>query len=309
MTDFKSIKKFSAALGFLLPWRFEILVLGRESFVSPFDLVWPIGLVVLSPPRRMSGNVIMAFSFGLLAALHLRGASFAAAALTMYAIAGGIFLRSVDAGSFLKGMERGLMTSLGVAAVLYFIRRDLVMDGINFSAMYGSKNGFAFIVAICALQSARSWPWYALIYFAGARAVLLGCAAAEFLRRRPGYGVALIACFFLIWTVPSDRIEFASSIARGWNAVPWFGTGPGINYGLDLYLKTYLHFGVIGFVLLLGILAKAPRTPVLMFLLVFGLAHDPLRWPLFWFLLLGDFRGVALGEGLHQVDRHRENDR
>lgn len=136
-------------------------------------------------------------------------------------------------------------------------------------------------------------------------------------------GILVLGALLVLFraALPWDRIEFAQAIITYATDVPLFGFGPGFGYGLDLYLKTFLELGAPGAACLIAMIFIAIRrcgptpgmpTPILAFALILGLAHDPMRWPLFWLLLLSDDRGQRVdrdgeenGVGLSRRDLHK----
>jgi hypothetical protein len=253
-----------------------------------------------------------------------------AALATIFALAGGWWLAAtisstgeiasggdrivLEPDRFWFGLERGLLASTMLGGAILVVRPELVREGPDFCAFHGTKNGYAFLAGLLAVRAMRSGRplasvgWFALTILTHARAASAAAAIAAIaavwafprakgaarLRLAAGSAMAIGAAWMFITSdFSGDRIWFARAIVAHAKDIPLLGIGAGSGFGLDLYFKSWLEFGWIGGGLLLGIVALATRraaSPELAFVLLFGLAHDPTRWPIFWMLLFRDIR-------------------
>ena len=243
------------------------------------------------------------------------------AGATIYALWAGMALAALSREAIFSGLRSGLLLSAGLALPLWFFAPRFVTDHHYFSAFAGSKNGLAFLAGLAAFSAtnpARSapgaMPWFMmlLILLSGSRAGMLAMTAAvlvSLLRSTtPRRNALLLACavtgataWLLARTdLPADRWEFASMIVQYAGTIPWNGIGPGSGYGLDLFFKSWLETGPVGFIVLMALITRSlflnGLTPALAFMLVFGIAHDPLRWPLFWMMIFAEEKS-AIGRG------------
>lgn len=312
-----SAARLAFALGFALPWRIALPVGGGVLHPSLFDLlilpcVIRIATTTAPPLPRPGLRSLPLVLFAVLAVLGLRPDAPVAAFATAWAALTGLALARFDAREVLRGLEWGAAGSALAALVILPFAPEAVTEGGRFAALVGTKNGFAALAGFLAIRRAMaggrrdlllSLAWFGMLLMTGGRGANLAALGAGMLlvigRRFESAGrwrrllwlVILAAAALLALagtTFPSDRYEFASEILTHWRHTPLFGIGAGSNYGLDLYFKSFLEFGWIGAGLLAIILMTALRNsatrPLVVFLLLFGIAHDPTRWPLFWFL-------------------------
>jgi hypothetical protein len=327
--SFLSPERIALILGFALPWRLAIATSTGTLHPSLFDLL--VAPVLLAPvylrrsyPGRFTPISLLIDLFALLALRPIRPEASLVAPATVWAALTGLMLARLDANAVLRGLEAGLLASTLAGLALLPFAPEMVTEGTRFTGLVATKNGFAAFAGILALRRAMmasridpvlSLAWFGVVLATGSRgAILATLVTAIFFvlelsargheggRARLFWLIALAAGAIVALnetTFPSDRYEFVSMIIEHWRQIPLLGIGAGANYGLDLYAKSLLEFGWIGAALLAAILALALRDravrPFIVFLLIFGIAHDPTRWPIFWFLLAsGSIRSTSI---------------
>lgn len=317
--NFIFTKRISLIMGFALPWRLAIATPTGWLHPSLFDLLLPLLLLGraflrLPSPGRCPPAAAPLILFALLALHPLRPAAPLAAAATVWAALAGLMLARFDLDAILRGLEIGLGVSLLTGLALLPFAPETVTAGGHFTAFVASKNGLAAFAGLLAIRRAIpagrsnllvSLVWFGVVLATGSRGASLATlgaalglaldrdrAAGDGRRARLLWLIAVAGGAFGVLgatTFPPDRYEFASQIIAHRRHIPLLGIGAGANYGLDLYAKSLLEFGWIGAALLAALLALALRgratRPLVVFLLIFGIAHDPTRWPLFWLLL------------------------
>lgn len=295
----------AAILGFLIPWKFRVGLGRRRVLASAFDAM-ALPLLVIAVKRwkqkakKDYAALVLPGLLTLLLATHLAGPARVPALITIYAIWVGAALAELDAAELFSGLRAGVVASAALALPLWILAPRFVTDEHYFCAFAGSKNGFAFLAGLAAIETG-SWLAAAAALLTGSRGAMLALTAAalvrwlrsgESRRTRLLFAFAIAAATFgllLLRDLPADRFDFARSIIAYADTIPWNGIGPGSGFGLDLYFKSWLELGPVGFALLCTATARAIATqgvtPAIAFVLVFGAAHDPIHWPLFWLTL------------------------
>jgi hypothetical protein len=300
------------------------------DLLLPFAVVWDLLFVKRTRGRHSWLALLWVLTF--MEVVQLGATPLGPAALaTIFALAAGWWMAVVmsakgeitagetpihlDPDAFWTGLERGMLVSTFLGGAMLFVGPDLVREGPDFCGFHGTKNGFAFLAGLLAIRamssgrSAASAAWFALTILTHARTASAAAAIAALLaiprasgsprvKIAAGCAMTLGAAWMLVESdFNGDRLWFARAIILHAREIPLLGIGAGSGFGLDLYFKSWLEFGWIGGGLLLAMIALAMRraaSPELAFVLIFGLAHDPTRWPIFWMLLLRDARPAAV---------------
>jgi len=307
-------------LGFAMPCRFLI------HFTQPFHISLFDILFILSSPLliqkvinskiKSSHDCISLLAIIALCASILAGNSNSTVSLfTLFAIFSGVVVSRRDITLFLNGLRIGTQVSLLASIPFLFLCPDLVRENNFFAGFFGTKNGLAFITGLLGIIALYSAPkhlfefilWFGITAAIGSRGALVAIlfsALPLLMQSRRDLSLyviitsALFTAFIIANTLfPFDRLEFAINIVKWSNWIPLFGIGAGSGYGLDLYFKSLLEFGWFGafslLVLILTTLKKRKTDAMLIFILIFGLAHDPTRMPLFWIILLSNSQTSA----------------
>ncbi len=305
----------------MVPWRIAIPLashpqgafhLSLFDVFAPFLLLRRSDLPLLATAARRRGAEVGLLALFLLAALAGLSARPLPVLFTCFAVAAGVMPALLDDDSLPRGLRSGMALSAGLTLPLFLAAPEFVTEGGRFCGLLGTKNGLAFLagfLCIDALRRSAEAPkslyeaggWFALVSLTGSRGAMFAAALASVLpagtegtRRGPRLvlsGAFLLAAAGIIaYTgLPADRLYFAESVALWCGSIPLLGIGAGSGFGLDLFFKTWLEFGWIGGGALVALVALALRrrpSPELAFILLFGLAHDSTRWPVFWYLLL-----------------------
>jgi hypothetical protein len=327
--SFLAPERIALIMGYALPWRLAIAASAGTLHPSLFDLL--VAPVLLAPvylrrsyPGRFTPISLLIVLFALLALHPIRPEAPLVAPATVWAALTGLLLARLDADAVLRGLEAGLLASTLTGLVLLPFAPEMVTEGTCFTGFVATKNGYAAFAGILAIRRAMmagridpvlSLVWFGVVLATGSRGGILATIGAAIIlileRGRRSEAGGRMRSFWLIalatgaiialikTTFPSDRYEFASMIIEHRRQIPLLGIGAGANYGLDLYAKSLLEFGPVGAAILAGILALSLRSrttrPFIVFLLIFGIAHDPTRWPIFWFLMAsGSIRSTSI---------------